>query len=328
MASATAVLYGVDNVGGRVVSSGFCRRALRFLATNIVLAVAAVATVALFGTAVTLAAAWIVNSTFIGSERTHATRTIGPAALAWVRPDPNRARDSDAAFKAKWAQTAALIVVPQPVPVPQSAAIETVKLAPPVTPARLQRDIVPIPRQHPAELQRPPADKPAIKLALAPPDAKIKEPVLAEADRRTALYDISAKVVYMPNGDKLEAHSGLGDKRDDPRFTKIRMRGATPPNVYDLTERERLFHGVRAIRLNPVDEGKMFGRDGMLAHTYMLGPNGQSNGCVSFKDYRKFLTAFLNGEVNRLVVVSDLGKTPWRVAVAQHSHVKRYAANY
>jgi hypothetical protein len=45
------------------------------------------------------------------------------------------------------------------------------------------------------------------------------------------------------------------------------------------------FHGVRAIRLVPVGDGKMFGRDGLLAHSYMLGPNGQSNGCVSFSDY-------------------------------------------
>jgi hypothetical protein len=47
----------------------------------------------------------------------------------------------------------------------------------------------------------------------------------------------------------------------------------------------------------------MYGRDGMLAHTYMLGENGQSNGCVSFKDYDKFLTAFSNGEVEQLIVV-------------------------
>jgi hypothetical protein len=70
--------------------------------------------------------------------------------------------------------------------------------------------------------------------------------------------------------------------------------------------REQLFHGVRAIRLTPVDEGKMHGRDGMLAHTYMLGPNGQSNGCVSFKNYNAFLQAFLDGEVNRMVVVPRL----------------------
>jgi type VI secretion system (T6SS) effector TldE1-like protein len=54
----------------------------------------------------------------------------------------------------------------------------------------------------------------------------------------------------------------------------------------------------------------MFGRDGMLAHTYMLGPNGQSNGCVSFNDYEAFLSAFQNGEIDRLVVVEHLATEP------------------
>ncbi len=53
-------------------------------------------------------------------------------------------------------------------------------------------------------------------------------------------------MVYMPDGTKLEAHSGLGDKLDDPRFVHVRMRGATPPHLYDLTLRESLFHGVQA----------------------------------------------------------------------------------
>ena len=106
-----------------------------------------------------------------------------------------------------------------------------------------------------------------------------------DPDRRTAVYDISARTVYLPNGEKLEARSGLGDKRDDPQYVHVRMRGPTPPNVYDLTLREKLFHGVRAIRLNPVDDSKMFGRDGILAHSYMLGSNGQSNGCVSFRSH-------------------------------------------
>jgi hypothetical protein len=39
----------------------------------------------------------------------------------------------------------------------------------------------------------------------------------------------------------------------------------------------------------------------------MLGPNGDSNGCVSIKDYEKFLKAFSNGEIKRLVVVPSLG---------------------
>jgi hypothetical protein len=126
-------------------------------------------------------------------------------------------------------------------------------------------------------------------------------------DRSTAVYDISARTVYMPDGTKLEAHSGLGSRLDDPRFVHERMRGATPPHVYDLTMRESLFHGVQAIRLNPVGgNGHIYGRTGLLAHTYMLGPKGDSNGCVSFKDYEAFLRAFRNGEIKRLAVVTSL----------------------
>jgi Protein of unknown function (DUF2778) len=133
---------------------------------------------------------------------------------------------------------------------------------------------------------------------------------LSAADSQTAVYDIAAHTVYMPNGRRLEAHSGLGNLMDDPSYINAKGRGPTPPNVYDLTLREEPFHGVRAIRLNPVDESKMFGRDGILAHTYMLGPNGQSNGCVSFNNYNAFLTAYLSGEVTRLVVVDHLATTP------------------
>jgi hypothetical protein len=125
------------------------------------------------------------------------------------------------------------------------------------------------------------------------------------------VYDITAKAVYLPNGKKLEAHSGLGEHMDNPRSVHLKMRGATPPNVYKLTLRERLFHGVRAIRLTPVDETRMYGRAGILAHSYMLGPNGQSNGCVSFNDYQAFLNAYLNGEIDRIVVVERLDNPPF-----------------
>jgi hypothetical protein len=133
---------------------------------------------------------------------------------------------------------------------------------------------------------------------------------LSTADSHTAVYDIAAHTVYMPSGLRLEAHSGLGNLMDDPSYINAKGRGPTPPNVYDLTLREQPFHGVRAIRLNPVDESKMFGRDGILAHTYMLGPNGQSNGCLSFNNYNAFLTAYLSGEVTRLLVVDHFGSTP------------------
>ena len=123
-------------------------------------------------------------------------------------------------------------------------------------------------------------------------------------DRRTAVYDISAHTVYLPDGTALEAHSGIGPSLDNPRYAAERDRGPTPPDIYDLQPRGGLFHGVRALRLLPENERKVFGRKGLLAHTYMLGPNGQSNGCVSFKDYDAFLQAYENHEITRLAVVS------------------------
>ena len=61
---------------------------------------------------------------------------------------------------------------------------------------------------------------------------------------------------------------------------------------------------MAALRLNPVGgSGAVHGRAGLLAHTFMLGPRGDSNGCVSFRDYNRFLQAYLRGEVRRLVVV-------------------------
>jgi hypothetical protein len=129
----------------------------------------------------------------------------------------------------------------------------------------------------------------------------------APYDKQTAVYVITDKKVYLPDGSVLEAHSGLGDKMDDPRFAHVRMRGVTPPHVYDLKLRESLFHGVEAIRMLPLGgEDAIFGRDGILAHTYMLGPSGQSNGCVSFKDYDAFLEAFKDGKINRLAVIARL----------------------
>jgi hypothetical protein len=150
-------------------------------------------------------------------------------------------------------------------------------------------------------------------LAYAPSDTRVSDAWRRSAnpalryEEGTAVYDISGHTVYLPDGTKLEAHSGLGDKFDDPRFAHVRMRGVTPPHVYDLTLREKPFHGVRAIRLTPIGgEANIFGRVGLLAHTYMLGPRGDSNGCVSFRNYQAFLHAFEKGDVKRLVVVARL----------------------
>ncbi len=125
-------------------------------------------------------------------------------------------------------------------------------------------------------------------------------------DRYTAVYDISARVVYLPDGTKLEAHSGLGDALDNPRYVSQRAVGPTPPHLYQLALREGSFHGVQALRLNPIGEGGLYGRAGLLAHPFMLGPNGDSNGCVSFRDYEAFLKAYENGQINKLAVVTRL----------------------
>jgi hypothetical protein len=118
----------------------------------------------------------------------------------------------------------------------------------------------------------------------------------------------------MPNGLRLEAHSGLGTLRDDPGHVDQRMVGATPPATYELKPRERLFHGVAALRMQPVDGTSALGRAGLLVHSFMLGPDGDSNGCVSIREFERFRKAYDDGEVARLVVVPSLsaGQTAQR----------------
>ena len=178
-----------------------------------------------------------------------------------------------------------------------------------------------VPQEDNLEIVPPPDSSPLVELAPSPPRAappmvlaplppsrplELAPPLNPPTsyDQSTAIYDISAHTVYLPDGMRLEAHSGLGDRIDDPRFVDERDHGATPPGVYQLTLRESLFHGVQALRLNPIGGGFTFNRVGLLAHPYMLGPNGDSNGCVSFKTYDVFLRAFQSGGVKRLAVIA------------------------
>jgi hypothetical protein len=188
----------------------------------------------------------------------------------------------------------------------------------------------------PSRVSHPAPDRPADAVpgvAVTPrqrprsAEARNETAALSDPDSRTAVYDIAAHAVYLPKGERLEAHSGLGSKLDDPRYVRVRDQGPTPPNFYDLVLREQLFHGVRALRLVPAGSGNMFGRDGILAHSYMLGPSGQSNGCVSFHNYPAFLHAFLSGEVEHLSVVAHLGAEPSRAARARRDSADRYALN-
>ena len=165
------------------------------------------------------------------------------------------------------------------------------------------------------------------ELAVAPRFAKADDeagrasPSVAALQRGAdvAIYDIERGMVYLPNGETLEAHSGIGPMRDNPAFVNRHNRGPTPPQIYDLKLRESPFHGVQAIRLTPVEgDAAVFGRVGLLAHTYMLRRRGNSNGCVVFKDYSRFLAAFKKGQIKRMVVVPRLREAPALILTALH----------
>ncbi len=47
----------------------------------------------------------------------------------------------------------------------------------------------------------------------------------------TAVYDISAHTVYLPDGTKLEAHSGRGGRLDDPRYVHEHMGRRRPMSM-------------------------------------------------------------------------------------------------
>jgi len=126
------------------------------------------------------------------------------------------------------------------------------------------------------------------------------------ANPKTVLYDIARRAVYMPDGERLEAHSGLGQFMDDPQSIERKDVGVTPPNVYAVSFREKPFHGVRALRMKPIGNGNMYGRDGILAHSYLLGEAGGSNGCISVRDYYKFLQAYEAGKFDRIIVVRSV----------------------
>jgi len=342
MTCATATFPERISFDGRILSRGDARRVVGCVAVSLG-TVAAVGVTAIF---VAAAAAWIVVTSLSVYPNLHTRVSIGLDAAALTNPyrtlaaagdlggsariltqsaaafDLTREAEEQSATLAVSVPTSVALLAPQPIP-------EITQSVPP-PPRRLDEAH----SQGKQDTARLPAARPTPQFAtLAPPpvaptfqkpgprQARPDGSAPPELDARTAVYDIEAHTVYLPSGAKLEAHSGLGDKLDNPRYVSVKDRGPTPPNVYDLTLREQIFHGVRAIRLNPVDERKTFGRDGMLAHTYMLGPSGQSFGCVSFKDYPAFLHAFLKGEVDRLVVVPNGGATVLRAALAGRGQV-------
>jgi Protein of unknown function (DUF2778) len=251
--------------------------------------------------------------------------TTGSIASFEDRFAPDRASFEDR-FGIPPSGTLAVKTVAVPVAMPVVAAAAPTPSGEPATRGLRLAAAIPLPRPAPRDAAVKPSQmryRVASLSAMPAPSAYAPADATKESDApdkdanplagdlsHTAIYDISARTVYLPNGERLEAHSGLGDYMDDIRAVHLRKRGPTPPNVYELRMRESLFHGVQAIRLVPVDGSKMYGRDGMLAHPFMLRANGESNGCVSFKDYPAFLKAFQRGDVTRMVVVEQLDEPP------------------
>lgn len=164
-----------------------------------------------------------------------------------------------------------------------------------------------------AKAEEPEEDDKSVFSGLAKVFSKSK-PALPPAHAGVAVYDIKSATVYMPDGTKLEAHSGLGHMKDNPRYANKRNQGPTPPNIYKLRMREALYHGVEAIRMLPYDEDDMHGRDGFLTHTSLVRGTNGSHGCVAFKNYEPFLKAFKAGKIKTMIVVGDMSELPTYMA--------------
>ena len=169
---------------------------------------------------------------------------LRPAADDLLRGEPKTAPQAAAAQQNAPVQVVASV----PLPTPRPAGLGTAPQAKSIAAA------VPDPfeklfgkRETGPELAYAPADGGVTSSGVAKPSGK-----LPLNDGYSAIYDITGRIVHLPDGTKLEAHSGLGPKMDDPRHVNVRMHGATPPHVYDLAPREALFHGVEALRLHPV----------------------------------------------------------------------------
>lgn len=131
---------------------------------------------------------------------------------------------------------------------------------------------------------------------------------------KVAIYDVSSATVYLPDGTRLRAHSGIGKMRDNPRYDHVTMRGPTPSGIYRLTMREERFYGVEALRMTSIDGRNPENRIGLLTHTNLLRGQIGSHGCVAFQNYQPFLRAFKRGQINTLVVVPELPSSRTQLA--------------
>lgn len=195
---------------------------------------------------------------------------------------------------------------------------------------------IPLPAARPrmpiaTTVQKPTGEKPAASkplpdrnaLAYAKPERSLfgalfgrknNESGWSGNDNKVAIYDVTNATVYMPDGTRLRAHSGIGKMRDNPRYEHVKMNGPTPAGIYRLSMREKRFYGVEAIRMTSIDGRDPKNRTGLLTHTNLLRGQTGSHGCVAFQNYEPFLKAFKRGQVRTLVVVPELPSSQTQLA--------------
>jgi len=366
MTYSTAAVADVAAFRGRDLARGFAPGEFRrAVFGTLFVGVGSIAAIGAIALCVTIAAAWAISGLHTDNSDFKVTRPFvaGAAALTSLETQAVEGTHRGVAGAIEASIAARAMIAPRVQSVkliifraPRSQSVDVSELESASIRAAsgsAQANATPLPAPRPlaaVQAQRSGTRAPAVQTAAAeatasvpaqqasltgsifqrfftPSPSRTESPLLASVDNHTALYDIEAHVVYLPNGERMEAHSGLGQWIDDPGHVNMKARGATPPNVYNLTMREGLFHGVEALRLNPVGDNSMYGRDGILAHPYMLGPSGQSFGCVSFKDYEAFLRAFKRGEVNRIVVVPHVNGPLPATMRAGRDGANRFAFN-
>jgi hypothetical protein len=303
----SAKLLDVASLERPIVFLGPRRKAGLFRYVDIVIGLGTVAAGGIFLAAAIPVAAWFIRNSLASSPGAASQTAARPVLLVSI--SPKRASAAGEADLPSSLVTSAAVVEPAVFADRWAGAIDQIEPSK-TRPTASLRITVARAEQHDA-----------------PQHNQSRSTLSPDPTNHTAIYDIAAHTVYLPDGSKLEAHSGLGGRLDDPHFVDVKDEGPTPPNTYNLALREQLFHGIPAIRLNPVDDSTMFGRNGILAHPYLTSANGESNGCVSFKDYPAFLHAYLSGEINRLVVVPHLTNTARPIVSSVRDLAGKYAAN-
>ena len=120
--------------------------------------------------------------------------------------------------------------------------------------------------------------KPVALAYAAPDDAGLVGNIAGRYDQWTAVYDISAHKVYLPDGSVLPFRPRQRARRSG--VTPTNVQGSTPVNVYDLKPRETLLHGVEAIRLDPSGRVPRARPQRLFGPHLHAWPQWDSFGCV------------------------------------------------